>query len=57
MLIGIEYVVAIYVIWLVTFVVYIFLTKHRLKTTNDAVSLLEKRVTEKSSGIQDSKII
>ncbi|HJL94674.1 MAG: hypothetical protein QGG68_06415 [SAR324 cluster bacterium] len=57
MLIGIEYVVATYVIWLVTFVVYIFLTKHRLKTTNDAVSLLEKRVTEKSSGIQDSKII
>ena len=57
MLIGIEYVVATYVIWLVSFVVYIFLTKHRLKTTNDAVSLLEKRVTEKSSGIQDSKII
>ena len=57
MLIGIEYVVATYVIWVVTFVVYIFLTKHRLKTTNDAVSLLEKRVTEKSSGIQDSKII
>ena len=57
MLIGIEYVVATYVIWLVTFVVYIFLTKHRLKTTNDAVSLLEKRVTEKSSGIEDSKII
>lgn len=57
MLIGIEYVVATYVIWLVTFVVYIFLTKHRLKTTNDAVSLLEKRVTEKSTGIQDSKII
>ena len=57
MLIGIEYVVATYVIWLVTFVVYIFLTKHRLKTTNDAISLLEKRVIEKSSGIQDSKII
>ncbi|MEC9069175.1 MAG: hypothetical protein VYC02_03860 [SAR324 cluster bacterium] len=57
MLIGIEYVVATYVIWLVTFVVYIFLTKHRLKTTNDAISLLEKRVTEKSSGVQDSKII
>ena len=57
MLIGIEYVVATYVIWLVTFVVYIFLTKHRLKTTNDAVYLLEKRVTEKSSGVQDSKII
>ena len=57
MLIGIEYVVATYVIWLVTFVVYIFLTKHRLKTTNDAVSLLEKRITEKSSRIQDSKII
>ena len=57
MLIGIEYVVATYVIWVVTFVVYIFLTKHRLKTTNDAVSLLEKRVTEKYSGIQDSKII
>ena len=57
MFIGIEYVVATYVIWLVTFVVYIFLTKHRLKTTNDAVSLLEKRVTEKSSRIQDSKII
>ena len=57
MLIGLEYVVATYGIWLVTFVVYIFLTKRRLKTTNDAVYILEQRVTEKSSGIQDSKII
>ena len=57
MLIGIEYVVATYVIWLVTFVVYIFLTKRRLKTTKDAVSILEQRISEKSSGIQDSKII
>ena len=57
MLIGLEYVVATYGIWLVTFVFYIFLTKRRLKTTNDAVCLLEQRVTEKSSSIQDSKII
>ena len=48
MLIGIEYVVATYVIWLVTFVVYIFLTKRHLKTTSHAVAALEQRVSETS---------
>ena len=57
MIIGLEYVLATYCIWLVTFIVYIFLTKRRLKTTNDAVFLLEQRVSEESTGTQDSKII
>ena len=46
MLIGLEYVVAAYVIWVGTFVVYIFLTKRRMKNADQAVTLLEQRVSE-----------
>ena len=49
MLIGIEYVVVAYVIWLFTFVCYIFLTKRRLKITNRAVAALEEKFTESST--------
>ena len=45
---------AAYGIWLITFVVYIFLTKHRLKTTSHADSALEERVSVTSSGTQDA---
>ena len=43
MLIGLEYVIAAYCIWLITFVVYIILTKRRLEKTGHAVAALEER--------------
>ena len=43
MILGLEYVVAAYGIWLLTFAGYIFLTKHHLKITNRAVRELEQR--------------
>ena len=46
MLIGLEYVVAAFGIWVGTFVVYIFLTKRRMKNANQTVTILEQRVTE-----------
>ena len=46
MLIGLEYVVAAYGIWVGTFVVYIFLTKRRMKIADQTVNLLEQRVSE-----------
>ena len=46
MLIGLEYVVAAYGIWVGTFVVYIFLTKRRMKNVDQTVTLLEQRVSE-----------
>ena len=45
MLIGLEYVVAAYGIWVGTFVVYIFLTKRRMKNADQTVTLLEQRVS------------
>jgi hypothetical protein len=55
MLIGIEYVVVAYVIWLFTFVCYIFLTKRRLKITNRAVAALEEKFTESSTHSMTAK--
>jgi len=46
MLIGLEYVVAAYGIWVGTFVVYIFLTKRRMKNADQTVTILEQRVSE-----------
>ena len=46
MLIGLEYVVAAYGIWVVTFAIYIFLTKRNMKNSDQAVTLLEQRVSE-----------
>ena len=46
MLIGLEYVVAAYGIWVGTFVVYIFLTKRRMKNADQSVTILEQRVSE-----------
>lgn len=43
MLIGLEYVVAAYGIWVGTFVVYIFLTKRRMKIADQTVVVLERR--------------
>ena len=46
MLIGLEYVVAAYGIWVGTFVVYILLTKRSMKNADQTVTLLEQRVSE-----------
>ena len=46
MLIGLEYVVAAYGIWVGTFVVYIFLTKRRMKIADQTVVVLERRFSE-----------
>ena len=45
MLIGLEYVVAAYVIWVGTFAIYIFLTKRSMKNADQTVTLLEQRVS------------
>ena len=53
MIIGLEYVIAAYGIWLITFVVYIILTKRRLKTTIHSVAALEERFSGKSAATQN----
>ena len=46
MLIGLEYVVAAYGIWVGTFAIYISLTKRSMKNADQTVTLLEQRVSE-----------
>ena len=46
MLIGLEYVVAAYVIWVGTFAIYIFLTKRSSKNANQTITLLKQRASE-----------
>ena len=46
MFIGLEYVLTAYGIWVCTFAIYIFLTKRRLKITNQTVVALEQRASE-----------
>jgi len=46
MLIGLEYVVAAYGIWVGTFAIYIFFTKRSMKNADQTVTLLEQRVSE-----------
>ena len=53
MIIGLEYVIAAYCIWLIIFVVYIILTKLRLKTTSHAVDALEERFSVTSANTQN----
>jgi cell division protein FtsB len=53
MLIGLEYVIAAYGTWMITFVVYIILTKRHLKTTSHAVTALEQQVSETSVASQN----
>ena len=57
MLIGLEYVIAAYGIWLITFVVYIILTKRRLKTTIHSVAALEERFSGTSAATQNGNNI
>ena len=46
MLIGLEYVVAAYVIWVGTFAIYIYLTKRSSKNANQTITLLKQRASE-----------
>ena len=57
MIIGLEYVIAAYGIWLITFFVYIILTKLRLKTTSHAVAALEERFSGTSTKTQNGSNI
>ena len=55
MLIGVEYVVAAYVIWVCTFAVYIFMTKHRMRIAGQTVDAIKQRVSESSDNL-DKKV-
>ena len=55
MLFGVEYVVAAYVIWICTFVVYILITKRRMRITGQTVEVIKQRVSE-SSDNPDKKV-
>ena len=57
MLIGLDYVIAAYGIWLITFVVYIILTKRRLKTISHAVAGLEERFSGTPAATQNGNNI
>ena len=48
MIIGVEYVVAAYGIWVCTFAVYILMTKRRLKIAGQTVEAIKQRVSESS---------
>ena len=48
MVIGVEYVVAAYGIWVCTFAVYILMTKRRMRITGQTVEALKQRVSESS---------
>ena len=48
MLIGVEYVVAAYGIWVCTFAVYILMTKHRMRIAGQTLEAIKQRVFESS---------
>jgi len=48
MLIGVEYVVAAYGIWVCTFAVYILMTKHRMKIAGQTFEAIKQKVFELS---------
>ena len=48
MLIGVEYVVAAYGIWVCTFAVYILMTKHRMRIAGQTVEALKQKFSESS---------
>ena len=48
MLIGVEYVVASYLIWICTFAVYILMTKRRMRIAGQTVEAIKQRVSESS---------
>ena len=48
MLIGVEYVVSAYGIWVCTFAVYILMTKRRMRISGQTVETIKQRVSESS---------
>ena len=48
MFIGVEYVVAAYVIWVCTFAVYILMTKRRMRIAGQTVEAIKQSVSESS---------
>ena len=48
MLIGVEYVVAAYLIWVCTFAVYILMTKSRMKISGQTIESIKQRLSESS---------
>ena len=48
MLIGVEYVVAAYGVWVCTFAVYILMTKRRMRMAGQTIEAIKQRVSESS---------
>ncbi len=48
MLTGVEYVIAAYGIWVYTFVVYILMTKRRMRIAGKTIEAIKQRVSESS---------
>ena len=48
MLIGVEYVIAAYLIWVCTFAVYILMTKRRMKISSQTIDKIKQRLSESS---------
>ena len=48
MLIGLEYVVAAYLIWVCTFAVYILMTKRRMRISGKTIETIKQRLSESS---------
>ncbi len=46
MLIGFEYVVAAYLIWVCTFTVYVLMTKRRMKISGQTIETIKQRLSE-----------
>jgi len=55
MLIGVEYVVAAYLIWICTFAVYILMTKRRMRISGQTIETIKQRLSE-SSDNPDKKV-
>ena len=55
MLIGVEYVVAAYLIWVCTFAVYILMTKRRMRISGKTIETIKQRLSE-SSDNPDKKV-
>ena len=48
MLIGVEYVVAAYLIWICTFAVYILMNKRRMRISGQTIETIKQRLSESS---------
>ena len=48
MLIGVEYVVAAYLIWVCTFAVYILMAKRRMRILGQTIETIKQRLSESS---------